>query len=225
MDGAALRAALRTRPEYDAAVRAGSNAELVVMLNAPTTGPKRWRAVGVDQVLAIVNDETFSAQDEAILNRWTAGGRTSVPLNLQKVGAWFRAKLSADALTALRALAQRSATLGDEFLGEDDEAVTLADVREAVRTIPKSAFSLSSSPQIKSARAARSALINQGGAMLAALRAAMVPDPLAAEPVPDREAEFVAFRLSVYGIKRPTQDAEDAARVAELARKYAEEGL
>jgi len=135
-DIAALATLIDSDPTLDAAVRAGRNGELVALLNADVAGTKRWNDVRVDDFLDAIALETLTAAQENRIQTYT-NNRELIPSSKPNVRSWIQAQGFAPAtITALRALAERDPTFVEE--SPVGEAVTLQDVRKAVRRVAKS---------------------------------------------------------------------------------------
>lgn len=213
MNSAALKTLLETDSRYDAAVRSGANALLVELLNAPAGGATTWSDIAVDDFLAAVAGQTLTVVQEERIRTYTQA-RTHVPTSKAAVRTWIQAQgWSAATLTALRDLAQRQQTFAEVAgIVVDGERVGLADVREAVVQIAKSAIVMDRDPARVAARQARADLINRVGVKIRSCRGKMPA------------ADYVAFRNSLYTIHGATQAETDSLREAAVDAKVTEVG-
>ncbi len=135
-DLVALKTALETDPKYDTLVRQGSNGLLWELLNREDTAlPKRWRPIPMSDFLDIMAAESLTQQQEQRINSYVTLGR-DMPLNKQAIRTWLQATVTQTTKDALIAAGQITGKLGDAF--SDEDSVSLRDVREVVRQIPKS---------------------------------------------------------------------------------------
>lgn len=139
MNLSALVTLLANDARYDAAVRAGNNAEVVRLLNETSAGgTARWRDIPVDDFLAAIADQLLTPTQEERIRTYTQN-RSHVPTSKAAVRQWIQNQgWSAGTIAALRALAERPARYCDSVLADDEDAVTIHDVRRAVRRVSKS---------------------------------------------------------------------------------------
>lgn len=139
MNLSALVTLLDTDARYDAAVRGGDNGAVLRLLVAvDAAAPRRWRPVSVDDFLNAIAGETLTPTQEDRIRTYTQQ-RATVPVHLAAVRTWIQAQgWAASTIAALRALAEVPGRYCDPLLTPEEDTVSLADVRAAVRQIAKS---------------------------------------------------------------------------------------
>ena len=139
VDLAALATELDTNPAYDADVIGGSNGNLVVLLNAEDVAlGRRWRPIPAADFLNAIAGETLTPSQQDQIRTYLALN-SSIPVHKPGVGNWIQNQgWAASTITALRDLSEVAGKPADGFLNDDDERITLNDVRTVVRRIAKS---------------------------------------------------------------------------------------
>jgi hypothetical protein len=192
-DYAALKAALETDTKYDAAVVGGSNNELKRLLLEPDVGlPKRWHPIRVDDFLDAIAGESMTPAQEERVRTYTLN-RDWIAVHKPNVRAWCIANFSAGTLADLQALSQQDGRPIDVFFTEDDEGVSLDEIRQIVLQIPKAYVN-----QADARAAARAPRVAQAAAQREAIRqtvTAEYPDSIRQEiqdQFPDRDRRIAA---------------------------------
>ena len=218
-DQEALKTLLET-DDYDAAVRSGNNTEVLQLLHEEETDEaivsKRWRAVSTEDFLDIVAQiQNLTAAQEERIRTYTSG-RDTVPVHRPGFRTWIQANFPPAAVNALKAKSQVLGRPVDSLLGDDEERVSLQDVRKVVAQISKSHIVQQASPAAEAARQARRIIKRRASAQIQQLREKMMPA---------REQEFVDFRNAIFATQGADQADTDQLRVAMIDAKLTEEGL
>jgi len=132
----ALVTLLETDTRYELAVMNGNNGLCARMLNEPDpAAQRRWRPIPVDDFLDAIAGESLTTEQSERITLYVRD-RSSVPVHKANVRAWVQNQnFAASTITALRNLSEVEGRHCDPLLGDDDERVTLNDVRKAVRSI------------------------------------------------------------------------------------------
>lgn len=206
-DLTALKAALDGGPLdslCDAAIRAGSNAELLRLLHEPRGAQKRRRPISLDDFQDALGAETSPEIESRLLVLAQRDG--DVPVHRAGFIAWMDTNLSTavrDKITEFSEVRRRPI---DTFLSADEEAVSIRDIRKVVAQIAKSHVRQAGTPD----NGTRAALINSCGVKIRSLRGKMP------------STEYVAFRNSLYAIHGADQADTDALRAATIDLKVTE---
>lgn len=202
LDGGALDA------RADAAIRAGSNAELLTLLHAEDgTLPRRWRSISVDDFLNVVAQvPNLTAAQEDRIRTYTLG-RDRIAVHKPGVKAWIIANFPQPAVDAIRDLAEVPGRAIDTFLDPDEEQIGKREIRLVVAQIAKAHVNRPKTPD----NDVRAALINEYGVKIRSLR-----------PPAMTEEDYLAFRNSLYDIHGADQASTDTLRVDAINAKVQE---
>lgn len=142
MDINTLASIIQGDPRYDTAVQDGNNGILRDLLNEiDVQEPMRWRGCSITDFLDAVSAETLTTDELTYIQSYAAGGQ--LPLFRAAGQAWVEAKFSSNggawsAATeaAVRVLVEKESPYCVDALARSEDAVSLRDVRKAVRQVP-----------------------------------------------------------------------------------------
>ena len=140
---AALKIFLETDAGFDDDVRNARNGIITTRLNVPDGGlSKRWRPISSNDFLDAIASEALTTTQEERIRTYTASNNT-VPIHKANVRAWIQAQgFAPSTINALAALSEVTGKPGDQFLGDEDENVSLNDVRAVIKQVTKSPYTI-----------------------------------------------------------------------------------